>query len=75
MEYRLPIDQETLIGFCRAQRTPKLSFFGSVVRVTARPDGDVVLPLGFHPGTTPELVSLAALENEIYDRVGRRDHR
>lgn len=72
MSIHLPIDEKTLVAFCRRHRIRRLSLFGSVLKGTARPDSDVDLLVEFEPECTPGLIRLAAIENELSDLLRRK---
>ena len=50
----------------------RLSLFGSVLKGTGRPDGDVDFLVEFEPGAAPGLLGLAAIEAELSELVGGR---
>lgn len=69
---RLPIAGDALQRFCSGHGIRRLSVFGSTLKGTARPDSDLDLLVEFHPGRTPGLMALAAMEGELSQLVGGR---
>ena len=72
MTYRLPIDPEILAAVCRRHHVRSLSLFGSELKGTARPDSDIDLLVEFEPGHVPGLITLAGIEIELSDLLGRK---
>ena len=72
MTYRLPLDPEVLADVCRRHRIRKLSLFGSELKGTAGPDSDIDLLVEFEPDATPSLLTMAAIEIELSDLLGRK---
>ncbi len=66
----LPKDE--LARFCRRHHIRWLALFGSALKGTARPDSDLDLLVEFEPGCEPGLLGLAALEEELSARLGRK---
>jgi len=66
------IDRARLAEFCRRHHIRKLSFFGSVLGETFRPDSDVDVLVEFEPEHVPGLLTLAGLEIELSELLGRR---
>ncbi len=66
------ISQEELARFCRKHHIRWLALFGSALKGTARPDSDLDLLVEFEPGWEPGLLGLAALEEELSARLGRK---
>lgn len=69
---RLPLDHETLAGFCRRHHIRRLSLFGSMLRREGRADSDVDLLVEFEPGEAPGLLGLAGIEAELSALLGGR---
>lgn len=66
------ISKEDLARFCRKHHIRWLALFGSALKGTARPDSDIDLLVDFEPGCEPGLLGLAALEEELSARLGRK---
>jgi len=65
------IPRERLAEFCRRSRIRRLSLFGSILRDDFGPESDVDLLVEFHPGQTPSLLTMAGLEIELSELLGR----
>ena len=70
---RLPItiDPEQLAAFCRRWKIKELALFGSVLSERFRPDSDVDMLVEFEPEHVPGLFSLAGMEIEMSETLGR----
>ena len=68
----IPIHQDRIAEFCREHRVRRLRLFGSVLRDDFRPDSDVDVLVEFEPGATVGLITLAAMELELGEIVGRK---
>jgi hypothetical protein len=66
------IDRVRLAEFCRRHHIRKLSFFGSVLGETFRPDSDVDVLVEFEPEHVPGLLTLAGMEIELSELLGRK---
>jgi predicted nucleotidyltransferase len=66
------IDRARLAEFCRRHHIRKLSFFGSVLGETFRPDSDVDVLVEFEPEHVPGLLTLAGMEIELSGLLGRK---
>jgi uncharacterized protein len=66
------IPQEFLKGFCERNHIRKLSLFGSVLTPRFRPDSDVDILVEFDAGHVPGLITLAGMEIELSDFLGRK---
>ncbi|MCX6844229.1 MAG: nucleotidyltransferase domain-containing protein [candidate division WOR-3 bacterium] len=66
------IDRARLAEFCRRHHIRKLSFFGSVLGESFRPDSDVDVLVEFEPEHVPGLLTLAGLEIELSGLLGRK---
>lgn len=65
-------DPEKLAALCRRYRIRKLALFGSTLKGTDRPDGDVDLLAEFEPGAKPSLLTVAEIEIELSPLPGGR---
>jgi predicted nucleotidyltransferase len=72
MGARLPIEPDTLAALCKRYRIRKLSLFGSQLKGTARPDGDIDLLVEFEPGADITLFDMARIEIELSNLLGGR---
>jgi hypothetical protein len=64
--------KEIIADFCKRQHIRKLALFGSVLREDFRPDSDVDVLVEFEPGHTVGLLSMAGLEMELSEALGRK---
>lgn len=72
MSIAVAFDQETLEAFCRASHIRRLAFFGSVLTDRFGPQSDVDVLVEFMPGQEPGLFSLAGMESELSEILGRK---
>jgi predicted nucleotidyltransferase len=68
----IAIPEEFLPEFCERNHIRKLSLFGSVLTPRFRPESDIDVLVEFDPGHTPGLLTLAGMEIEISERLGRK---
>jgi uncharacterized protein len=66
------IPQEFLREFCERNHIRKLSLFGSVLTPRFRPESDVDVLVEFDPEHIPGLLTLAGMEIELSERLGRK---
>jgi uncharacterized protein len=67
----LTVDADTLRAFCRRHGIRSLRLFGSAMRGELRPDSDIDLLVDFEPGRTPGLFTIAQLELDLQEMLGR----
>lgn len=71
-----PIDQyihkDKLAEFCRKHHIRKLSLFGSALRGELHPNSDIDLLVEFESGHVPGLITLAGMEIELTEMLGRK---
>ncbi|MEW6238919.1 MAG: nucleotidyltransferase family protein [Candidatus Omnitrophota bacterium] len=67
----LTIRPEKLSDFCLRNHICKLSLFGSALRGELRPESDIDLLVEFEPGREPGLITLAGMELELMEHLGR----
>lgn len=72
MQPNIDVPNDRVADFCREHRIRRLRLFGSVLRDDFRPDSDVDVLVEFEPGATVGLITLAALELELGEIIGRR---
>ena len=68
----IAIPKAFLREFCERNHIRKLSLFGSVLTPRFRPESDIDVLVEFDPGHTPGLLTLAGMEIEISERLGRK---
>jgi uncharacterized protein len=66
------IPTEKIAEFCRRYHIRRLSLFGSVLRDDFRPESDIDMLVEFEPGHVPGLLSMAGLEMELSELLGRK---
>jgi predicted nucleotidyltransferase len=66
------IIHEKLIAFCRKNYINKLSLFGSALHGKLRPDSDIDLLVEFEKGHVPGLITLAGMEIELTELLGKK---
>lgn len=69
---RITAPAEVIADFCRRHHIRKLSLFGSVLRDDFRPESDVDVLVEFEPGKGPGLITMAAMEIELSELIGRK---
>lgn len=72
MSPRISIDHEMLARYCQDHGIRRLSLFGSVLRDDFRPDSDVDMLGEFEPGRTPDLFTLAGMQLDLSELIGRQ---
>jgi predicted nucleotidyltransferase len=72
MSPQVAVDRVRLAEFCRRHHIRRLSFFGSVLGADFRPDSDVDVLVEFEPSRIPGLLTLAGLEIELSELLGRK---
>ncbi|MCC7059001.1 MAG: nucleotidyltransferase family protein [Burkholderiaceae bacterium] len=72
MHPSLNIDEAVLARFCEKHHIRRLSLFGSQLKGTARPDSDIDLLVEFEPAHTPTLFTMAGMEIELTELLGRK---
>jgi uncharacterized protein len=66
------IPKDFLKEFCERNHIRKLSLFGSVLTPRFRPDSDLDMLVEFEPGHVPGLITLAGMELELSQKLGRK---
>ena len=69
---QIDIDRNALVAFCKHHRIRRLAFFGSVLRDDFRADSDVDVLVEFDPEAAVGLITLAKIEAELAELLGRR---
>jgi len=72
MTMRIAIHKEEIAGFCRRHQIRKLALFGSVLRDDFTPESDVDVLVEFDPSARVGLISLAGMEIELSQILGRK---
>lgn len=74
MSYRIDdkIPRARLVEFCRTNYIHKMSLFGSALRDELRPDSDIDLLVEFEKTHVPGLITLAGMEIELSEMIGRK---
>ena len=68
----ITIPKEFLREFCERNHIRKLSLFGSVLTPRFRPESDIDMLVEFDPDHIPGLLTLAGMEIEISEWLGRK---
>lgn len=71
MGVRIDIPKKTVAQFCRRHHITRLSLFGSAIRDDFGPDSDVDVLVEFEPGARVGFITLAGLEIELSEILGR----
>ncbi len=72
MNAKIKIPKEEIAAFCRRHRIRKLAFFGSVLRDDFKPESDVDVLVEFEPGARVGMITLAGMELELTQLLGRK---
>ena len=72
MRAKIALPKEQMAEFCRKNRIRRLSFFGSVLRHDFTPESDVDVLAEFDPDARVGLITLAGIEIELSQLLGRR---
>jgi hypothetical protein len=68
----IDMPQERIAAFCRKHRIRRLALFGSILRDDFTPESDIDVLVEFEPGAKVGLITLAQIEIELSDLVGRK---
>ena len=68
----LSIPKDFLKEFCERNHIRKLSLFGSVLTERFGRDSDIDVLVEFEPGHVPGLITLAGMEIELSEKLGRK---
>ncbi len=71
-EMNINVPQGEMAAFCQRHHIRRLAFFGSVLRDDFRPDSDIDVLVEFEPEHTPGLITLAGMEIELSELLGRK---
>lgn len=72
MSVQIELEKDKLAEFCRLNRIRRLALFGSVLRDDFGPDSDVDVLVEFEPSARVGLITLAGIEIELSELLGRR---
>jgi len=72
MPANVDLDQEKIASFCRQNRIVRLALFGSVLRDDFGPESDVDVLVEFEPDARVGLLTLAGMEIELSEIIGRK---
>lgn len=72
MTMQLDVPQAEIDAFCRRNRIRRPAFFGSVIREDFTPQSDVDVLVTFEPEARVGLITLAGMEIELSEVLGRR---
>ena len=68
----LEIFKDKIAEFCKKNHIRKLSLFGSALRDDFKPDSDVDMLVEFVPEYVPGFITLAGMEIELGEIMGRK---
>jgi len=66
------VPKDRLAEFCRQHHIQKLSLFGSILGEDFRPESDIDMLVEFEPGHTVGLITLAGIERQLSEMLGRK---
>ena len=72
MNAKINVPREKIADFCRRNRIRRLAFLGSVLRHDFGPESDVDVLVEFEAGTRVGLITLAGMEIELSELLGRK---
>ncbi len=68
----IELPKEKIAAFCKRNHIRKLSLFGSVLHGDFGPDSDIDFLVEFDPDHIPGFITLAGIEIELSEIVGRK---
>jgi len=68
----IDLPKEKIAAFCKRNHIRKLSLFGSVLHGDFGPDSDIDFLVEFDPDHIPGFITLAGIEIELSEIVGRK---
>ncbi len=71
MGVKIDVPKEELAAFCRRNHIRRLAFFGSALRDDFTRESDVDVLVEFEPGARVGLITLAGMEVELTQLLGR----
>ena len=66
------ISPRDMANFCRLHHIRRLALFGSALRDELKPDSDIDLLVEFEKEHIPGLITLAGMEIELSNKLGRK---
>ncbi len=74
MKYNLEqnISQKEIAAFCRRNHIKRLALFGSALSGPLRPESDIDLLVEFEDDHIPGLITMAGMEIELTNKLGRK---
>lgn len=73
MDYQgITLPRAALAEFCRRHHISRLALFGSILGPDFGPESDIDLLVEFEPGHGVGLLTMAKMENELSDLLGRQ---
>ncbi len=69
---KIKIKHRKIEDFCKRYRIRKLSFFGSAIKESFRPDSDIDILVEFEAGQSAGFLGLAHMEGELSRIMGGR---
>ena len=72
MSPEIHLTKEKIAAYCKQHHIAKLSVFGSALRDDFTPQSDVDFLVVFEKGKEPGFITLAGMENELSEMVGRK---
>jgi predicted nucleotidyltransferase len=66
------ITKDDIGRFCKKHHITKFSFFGSYLRDDFGPESDIDVLVEFDPAHVPGLITIAAMEFELSEIIGRK---
>jgi len=72
MNAKIDVPREEIADFCRRNHIRRLAFLGSVLRHDFGPESDVDVLVEFEAGTRVGLITLAGMEIELSELLGRK---
>ena len=72
MSVKIDIPKAEIEAFCRRNRIRRLALFGSVLGDDFGPESDVDVLVEFEPGARVGLITLAGMEIELSQLLGRK---
>ena len=70
----LDVEDEQLAAFCRRHHIARLGFLGALLHDDSEPNSDVDVLVEFEAGRSPGYISLAGMEMELTEALGREAH-
>ena len=72
MKTKIKLPKDVLAEFCQRHHIRKLSLFGSALKDNFGPDSDIDLLVEFEPDYRVGLITLAGMEIELTQLLGRK---